>query len=62
MQNGDRLDTIKRCPAMHDWLSMGYLIRNRHTVLVSLCKGKDGEPCIYRFHTKRYVNRKTFIY
>ena len=36
--NGDRLDTIKKCPAMHDWLSMGYLIRNRHTILVVMVK------------------------
>ena len=33
--SGDGItDTIKKCPAMHDWLSMGYLIRNRHTILV----------------------------
>ena len=41
---GNRLDTIKKCPAMHDWLSMGYLIRNRHTVLVLMSKNDYDEP------------------
>ena len=36
-------ETIKKCQAMHDWLSMGYLIRNRHSVFVFI--GHDGnEP------------------
>ena len=55
---GNRLDTIKRCPAMHDWLSMGYLIRNRHTVLVSLSKGKDGEPVSVGFILKDMSTEK----
>ena len=47
LPNGPRKDleteTIKKCPAMHDWLSMGYLIRNRHSVFVFI--GHDGnEP------------------
>ena len=42
--DGGRLDTIKKCPAMHDWLSMGYLVRNRHTVVVFLGKDNNGEP------------------
>jgi len=38
-------ETIKKCPAMQDWMNMGYLIRNRHTVLVALHTGdKDKEP------------------
>lgn len=37
-------DTIKKCPAMHDWLSMGYLIRNRHTILVWMGT-HGGDPC-----------------
>ena len=38
-------ETIKKCPAMQDWMNMGYLIRNRHTVLVALSTGsKDKEP------------------
>ena len=44
---GNRLDTIKKCPAMHDWLSMGYLIRNRHTVLVLV-------------HTHRGISKDNF--
>ena len=55
---GNRLDTIKRCPAMHDWLSMGYLIRNRHTVLVSLSKGYDGEPVSVGFILKDMSTEK----
>ena len=47
LPNGPRkhlkTETIKKCPAMHDWLSMGYLIRNRHSVFVFI--GHDGnEP------------------
>ena len=42
--DGSRLDTIKKCPAMHDWLSMGYLIRNRHTVLVLMSRDNYDEP------------------
>ena len=42
--DGNRLDTIKKCPAMHDWLSMGYLIRNRHTVLVLMSIDDYNEP------------------
>ena len=56
--SGNRLDTIKRCPAMHDWLSMGYLIRNRHTVLVLLSKGKDGEPVTISFALKDISTEK----
>jgi len=38
-------ETIKKCPAMQDWMNMGYLIRNRHTVIVALSKGnKENEP------------------
>ena len=37
-------ETIKKCPAMHDWLSMGYLIRNRHTIYVWMGHGETGEP------------------
>lgn len=37
-------DTIKKCPAMQDWMNMGYLIRNRHTVLVVLSPNPEGEP------------------
>ncbi len=30
---------------MQDWMNMGYLIRNRHTVIVALSKGdKENEP------------------
>ena len=43
---------------MHDWLSMGYLIRNRHTVLVSLSKGKDGEPVSVGFILKDMSTEK----
>tara|TARA_E500000331_G_scaffold206177_1_gene197743 strand:+ start:194 stop:1066 length:873 start_codon:yes stop_codon:yes gene_type:complete len=42
--DGNRIDTIKKCPSMHDWLSMGYLIRNRHTVLVIMGVAENGEP------------------
>ena len=55
---GNRLDTIKKCPAMHDWLSMGYLIRNKHTVLVSLSKCKDGEPVSVGFILKDMSTEK----
>lgn len=42
---GQQTETIKKCPAMQDWMNMGYLIRNRHTVLVALHTGnKDREP------------------
>ena len=42
---GQQTETIKKCPAMQDWMNMGYLIRNRHTVIVALSKGnKDFEP------------------
>ena len=41
---GDTTETIKRCPAMQDWMNMGYLIRNRHTVLVVLSPHHEGEP------------------
>ena len=41
---GQRLDTIKKCPAMHDWLSMGYLVRNRHTVLIFLGQNEKNAP------------------
>ena len=37
-------ETIKKCPAMHDWLSMGYLIRNRHTIYVWMGHEETGEP------------------
>ena len=40
---GDTTETIKRCP-MQDWMNMGYLIRNRHTVLVVLSPHHEGEP------------------
>ena len=43
---------------MHDWLSMGYLIRNRHTVLVWLSKGKDGEPVSVGFILKDMSTEK----
>ena len=56
--DGNRLDTIKKCPAMHDWLSMGYLIRNRHTVLVLLSKGNDGEPVSISFALKDMSTEK----
>tara|TARA_B100000214_G_scaffold242706_1_gene177876 strand:- start:377 stop:1264 length:888 start_codon:yes stop_codon:yes gene_type:complete len=43
--HGQQTETIKKCPAMQDWMNMGYLIRNRHTVLVALHTGdKDREP------------------
>ena len=38
---GEKIQSIKRCPAMHDWLSMGYLIRNRHTILVWMGEHED---------------------
>ena len=38
---GEKIDSIKKCPAMHDWLSMGYLIRNRHTILVWMGEHED---------------------
>ena len=42
---GQQTETIKKCPAMQDWMNMGYLIRNRHTVLVALHTGnEDVEP------------------
>ena len=41
---GDTTETIKRCPAMQDWMNMGYLIRNRHTILVVLSPHHEGEP------------------
>lgn len=37
-------ETIKKCPAMQDWLSMGYLIRNRHTIFVWTGYQDSGEP------------------
>lgn len=37
-----KIDTIKKCPAMHDWLSMGYLIRNRHTILIVMTEDNQG--------------------
>ena len=37
-------ETIKKCPAMQDWMNMGYLIRNRHTVLVILSPNYEDEP------------------
>lgn len=40
---GDPVETIKKCPAMQDWMNMGYLIRNRHTILVVLSP-KKAEP------------------
>ena len=43
---------------MHDWVSMGYLIRNRHTVLVLLSKGKDGEPVTISFALKDISTEK----
>ena len=55
--NGDRLDTIKKCPAMHDWLSMGYLIRNRHTILVVMGKNND-EPISMSFALKDMSTEK----
>ena len=55
--NGDRLDTIKKCPAMHDWLSMGYLIRNRHTILVVMGKDND-EPISMSFALKDMPTEK----
>ena len=39
----EKTETIKRCPAMQDWMNMGYLIRNRHTVLVVLSKNPHSE-------------------
>ena len=56
--DGNRLDTIKKCPAMHDWLTMGYLIRNRHTVLVLLAKDDDGEPVSISFALKDMSTEK----
>ena len=41
---GLEISTIKKCPAMHDWLSMGYLIRNRHSILVWIGEGHHKEP------------------
>ena len=43
---GQRLDTIKKCPAMHDWLSMGYLIRNRHTIIVMISERTENKQPI----------------
>ena len=44
-EEGERIDTIKKCPAMHDWLSMGYLVRNRHTIIVMISeRTKDKQP------------------
>ncbi len=40
-RNGLETETIKKCPAMHDWLSMGYLIRNRHSIFVFI--GHNGD-------------------
>ena len=40
---GDKQQTIRACPAMQDWMNMGYLIRNRHTVLVVLSKNPHSE-------------------
>ena len=41
---GMEISTIKKCPAMQDWLSMGYLIRNRHSILVWMGTGNEDEP------------------
>tara|TARA_B110000003_G_scaffold180235_1_gene179462 strand:- start:1234 stop:2127 length:894 start_codon:yes stop_codon:yes gene_type:complete len=41
---GEMTDSIKKCPAMQDWMNMGYLIRNRHTVLIVLSPNPEGEP------------------
>ena len=41
---GKPTETIKKCPAMQDWMNMGYLIRNRHTVLVALSPNHEEEP------------------
>lgn len=55
---GNRLDTIKKCPAMHDWLSMGYLVRNRHTVLVLMSKNDYDEPISITFPLKNISTEK----
>jgi len=47
VNHGDEIATIKKCPAMHDWLSMGYLVRNRHSIYVWIGTNhntKDGTP------------------
>ena len=40
--HGKPTDTIKNCPAMQDYLNTGYLVRNRHTVVVAI--GGNQEP------------------
>ena len=42
--DGTETETIKKCPAMQDWMNMGYLIRNRHTVLVVLSPNHEKQP------------------
>ena len=45
-EEGEHIDTIKKCPAMHDWLSMGYLIRNRHTIIVMISERTENQQPI----------------
>tara|TARA_B100000579_G_C22797310_1_gene837838 strand:- start:579 stop:1448 length:870 start_codon:yes stop_codon:yes gene_type:complete len=54
---GQDISTIKKCPAMHDWLSMGYLIRNRHSVFVWI-GDNNGEPCSLAIPLKDKVTNK----
>ena len=45
-EEGEHIYTIKKCPAMHDWLSMGYLIRNRHTIIVMISERTENQQPI----------------
>ena len=59
--HGQQTETIKKCPAMQDWMNMGYLIRNRHTVLVALHTGdKDREPVSLALALKDDISKDKF--
>ena len=53
-------DTIKKCPAMQDWMNMGYLIRNRHTVLVVLSPNPENEPITLALALKDDIHSEKF--
>tara|TARA_B100001093_G_scaffold513149_1_gene584464 strand:+ start:111 stop:1013 length:903 start_codon:yes stop_codon:yes gene_type:complete len=56
----EKTETIKRCPAMQDWMNMGYLIRNRHTVLVVLSKNPEQEPISLALALKDDIDKDKF--
>ena len=57
---GEQNETIKKCPAMQDWMNMGYLIRNRHTVLVALSPNHVEQPVSLAIALKDDIPRDKF--